>query len=108
MVKAVVFVINMQAFQGVCARGEGRKLQNSTQINCPNFCLLLKVSTYKSTHDTIKIMQIIKQFETPQVVEVRFTLNIVFKQVSSVPTYNSHGYKAALQFYLAIKSKQDT
>lgn len=67
MVKAVVFVINMQAFQGVRAGEEGRKLQNLTQINCSNFCLLLKFSMHKSTHDTIQIMQIIKQFQTPQV-----------------------------------------
>lgn len=67
MVKAVVFVINMQAFQGVCAGEEGRKLQNLTQFNCSNFCLLLKVSMYENTHHTIQIMQIIKQFQTPQV-----------------------------------------
>lgn len=30
----------------------------------------------------------------------------MFKQVSSVPTYNSHGYKAALQFCLAITEKK--
>lgn len=39
---------------------------------------------------------------------MRFTLNTTLKQVSSVPTCNSHGYKATLQFHLAITAEEAT